>query len=87
MFIGLRLHGNRDTWDLMVTRKVRLARRDSQGHYARQAGWKINAAGKRVQHKFRLGADPKDAERRALGADRADCGGGGALGRHNLGDR
>ena len=48
----------------MVTRKARLTRRDSQGHYARQAGWKINAAGKRVQHKFRLGTDPKDAERR-----------------------
>ena len=37
---------------------------DQQGQIPRQLGWKLNGAGKRVQHKFRLGSDPKEAARR-----------------------
>ncbi|MAG93376.1 MAG: hypothetical protein CMJ48_06460 [Planctomycetaceae bacterium] len=48
----------------MATRKARLSNRDSQGQFSRQIGWKVNAAGKRVQHKFRLGSDSMEAERR-----------------------
>ena len=37
---------------------------DQQGQIPRQLGWKTTAAGKRVQHKFRLGSDPKEAAHR-----------------------
>ncbi len=48
----------------MATRTGRLSKPDKQGHYARQLGWKLNGKGVRVQHKFRLGADKREAERR-----------------------
>jgi len=48
----------------MAARSGRLAKPDKQGHYARQLGWKMNSSGKRVQHKFRLGRDRQQAERR-----------------------
>jgi hypothetical protein len=48
----------------MVTRERRSWKLDSQGHYARQIGWKTAENGKRVQHKFRLGADLTEAKRR-----------------------
>jgi hypothetical protein len=37
---------------------------DKQGQYARQIGWKRLDSGKLTQHKFRLGADLKEAQRR-----------------------
>ncbi|MDB5387298.1 MAG: Resolvase helix-turn-helix domain protein [Planctomycetaceae bacterium] len=48
----------------MAPRSGRLSNLDSQGQYVRQLGWKQNANGSRVQHKFRLGADKREAERR-----------------------
>jgi hypothetical protein len=48
----------------MAPRNGRLSKPDSQGHYSRQLGWKLNDKGARVQHKFRLGADRREAERR-----------------------
>jgi DNA-binding transcriptional ArsR family regulator len=48
----------------MAARTGRLSKPDKQGHYARQLGWKLNGKGERVQHKFRLGADKREAERR-----------------------
>ena len=44
---------NRQTWNL-----------DNQGEYARQIGWKHSRNGKLQQHKFRLGSDLKEAQRR-----------------------
>jgi len=37
---------------------------DNQGQYARQIGWGFSRNGKLLQHKFRLGADLKEAKRR-----------------------
>jgi len=48
----------------MATRTGRLSTPDAQGQYARQLGWKIDPQGRRVQHKFRLGTDRKEAQRR-----------------------
>jgi len=48
----------------MATRERRSWKLDAQGHYARQIGWKVATNGKRVQHKFRLGADLNEAKRR-----------------------
>ena len=48
----------------MAARLGRLSKPDSQGQYARQLGWKLSQNGSRVQHKFRLGADKGEAERR-----------------------
>ena len=48
----------------MATRTGRLSKPDSQGHYVRQLGWKIGPGDKRVQHKFRLGTDKREAQRR-----------------------
>jgi len=48
----------------MAARTGRLAKPDAQGHYARQLGWKLNRKGVRAQHKFRLGIDRREAERR-----------------------
>jgi hypothetical protein len=48
----------------MATRARRSWKLDSQGHYARQIGWKLARDGKPVQHKFRLGADLNEAKRR-----------------------
>jgi hypothetical protein len=39
-------------------------RPDRQGRYARQLGWKVNEQGKLVQHKFYLGTDERQADRR-----------------------
>lgn len=46
----------------MPTRAAALSKPDSLGHYHRQLGWKINASGNRVQHKFRFGCDRSEAE-------------------------
>jgi hypothetical protein len=32
----------------------------------RQLGWMLNENGERIQHKFRLGADPQEAELREV---------------------
>jgi hypothetical protein len=48
----------------MGTRTARLSAPDNQGQFDRQLGWKLNASGKRVQHKFRLGSDRMTAELR-----------------------
>lgn len=48
----------------MAARTGRLSKPDKQGQYARQLGWKLNSKGAQVQHKFRLGADKRKAERR-----------------------
>lgn len=48
----------------MATRERRSWKLDSQGHYARQIGWKLAKNGKRIQHKFRLGSDLNEAKRR-----------------------
>jgi hypothetical protein len=37
---------------------------DKEGRYSRQLGWKFNAQGELVQHKFYLGTDERQAERR-----------------------
>ena len=37
---------------------------DKQGRYCRQLGWKLNDQEKLVQHKFYLGTDQRQAERR-----------------------
>src|SRR6266446_1395925 len=44
---------NRHNWKL-----------DNQGQYARQISWKTSRGGKRVQQKFRLGKDLREAKRR-----------------------
>lgn len=48
----------------MAPRSGRLANPDSQGQYVRQLGWKDTTSGTRAQHKFRLGSDRSEAERR-----------------------
>jgi hypothetical protein len=48
----------------MATRTGRLTRPDRSGQYARQLGWKHNSRQQKVQHKFRLGTDRREAERR-----------------------
>ena len=48
----------------MASRGGRLAQPDSQGQYVRQLGWKDSGSGGRGQHKFRLGTDQREAERR-----------------------
>ena len=48
----------------MATRNRQHWKLDSQGEYARQVGWKHSRNGKLIQHKFRLGADLKEAKRR-----------------------
>ena len=48
----------------MATRNRLHWKLDSQGEYARQVGWKHSRNGKLIQHKFRLGADLKEAKRR-----------------------
>lgn len=48
----------------MTTRTRKTWKLDSQGHYARQIGWKRGRNGACVQHKFRLGADLNEARRR-----------------------
>jgi hypothetical protein len=48
----------------MATRARQGWKLDPQGQYARQIGWKRNGSGRRVQHKFRLGADLNEARRR-----------------------
>jgi hypothetical protein len=37
---------------------------DKEGRYSRQLGWKFNEQGKLVQHKFYLGTDERQADRR-----------------------
>jgi hypothetical protein len=48
----------------MAIRTRRNWKVDNQGEYARQVGWKRSRNGKLLQHKFRLGADLKEAKRR-----------------------
>jgi DNA-directed RNA polymerase specialized sigma24 family protein len=48
----------------MPTRNRQHWKLDNQGVYARQIGWKHSRNGKLIQHKFRLGADLKEAKRR-----------------------
>ena len=48
----------------MGTRNRRDWTLDNQGEYARQIGWKHSRNGKLMQHKFRLGSDLKEAQRR-----------------------
>ena len=48
----------------MATRTGRLSKPDSQGQYVRQLGWKLTPKGSKGQHKFRLGTDRPEAERR-----------------------
>ncbi|MFI4851276.1 MAG: helix-turn-helix domain-containing protein [Gimesia chilikensis] len=48
----------------MATRTGRLNKPDRQGQYVRQLGWKRNDSGRKIQHKFRLGSDRREAERR-----------------------
>lgn len=48
----------------MTTRTRTNWKLDNQGQFARQIGWKRARGGKRTQHKFRLGANLKEAKRR-----------------------
>ena len=48
----------------MATRTGRLTRPDRSGQYARQLGWKLNSRQQKIQHKFRLGTDRREAESR-----------------------
>jgi len=48
----------------MASRGGRLVQPDSQGQYVRQLGWKDSVSGSRVQHKFRLETDQREAEQR-----------------------
>jgi len=49
----------------VATRKRQALKPDSNGRYPRNLGWKLNEqTGKYVQHKFYLGTDQKQAERR-----------------------
>lgn len=50
----------------MTVRSRQSWKLDNQGQYSRQIGWKVSRGGKRVQHKFRLGVDLKEAKRREL---------------------
>ena len=48
----------------MATRTGRLAKPDAQGQFVRQLGWKLSGKQTKVQHKFRLGVDKREAEQR-----------------------
>ena len=48
----------------MATRTRQNWKLDAQGEYPRQVGWKYSRNRKLIQHKFRLGADLKEAKRR-----------------------
>ena len=48
----------------MATRSRQKWKPDSRGYYIRQLGWELNKSGKLQQHKFILGTDRKEAERR-----------------------
>ena len=48
----------------MPTRSRRTWKPDSRGYYSRQLGWVRSKTGKLQQHKFLLGTDRKEAERR-----------------------
>lgn len=48
----------------MATRTRRNWKPDPRGYYARQIGWERSKSGKLQQHKFLLGTDRKEAERR-----------------------
>lgn len=48
----------------MTTRTRRNWKPDARGYYARHLGWKRTRAGKLQQHKFLLGTDRQEAERR-----------------------
>lgn len=50
----------------MVTRRKTVWKLDERGQYSRQVGWKLSPAGKRVQHKFRLGSQLREVELREL---------------------
>ena len=47
-----------------ATRTRRIWKPDLRGYYTRQLGWKLSGTGKRQQHKFILGTDRREAERR-----------------------
>ena len=48
----------------MATRTRRNWKPDPRGYYSRQIGWERSKTGKLQQHKFLLGTDRKEAERR-----------------------
>lgn len=48
----------------MATRSRRTWKPDPRGYYSRQLGWERSRSGKLQQHKFLLGTDRKEAERR-----------------------
>ena len=48
----------------MTTRVRRNWKPDSRGYYTRQIGWEQSESGKIQQHKFILGTDRKEAEKR-----------------------
>lgn len=48
----------------MATRARRSWKPDNRGYFSRQLGWERSRAGKLQQHKFLLGTDRKEAERR-----------------------
>lgn len=48
----------------MATRTRREWKAGSDGNFARQLGWKWSSSGKQIQHKFRLGSNRREAERR-----------------------
>jgi hypothetical protein len=48
----------------MATRSRQKWKPDSRGYYTRQLGWELSKSGKLQQHKFILGTDRKEAERR-----------------------
>lgn len=48
----------------MPTRARKTWRLSSDGQYVRQIGWTVSRSGKRVQAKFRLGSNRKEAKRR-----------------------
>ncbi|QDU26281.1 hypothetical protein ETAA8_13580 [Anatilimnocola aggregata] len=48
----------------MPTRSRTVWKQRDDGQFDCRVGWKLNATGKREQHRFRLGADLKDAQRR-----------------------
>ncbi len=48
----------------MATRTRSRRKPDSRGYYSRQIGWELSKNGKLQQHKFLLGTDRKEAQRR-----------------------
>ncbi|QDT64782.1 hypothetical protein [Calycomorphotria hydatis] len=48
----------------MATRQRRGWKAGPDGKFTRQIGWKWNSSGKQVQHKFRLGTNQREAQRR-----------------------